>query len=82
MEIRLKKPTLNNFKAYGWQKWEGGGIEVKKLSYTYILFKANNFMESKIIQYGIILLHKYKVEQTELISRFLFTFLLTNFKKI
>ena len=82
MKIRLKKPTLNNFKAYGWQKREGGGIEVKKLSYTYILFKANNFMESKIIQYGIILLHKYKVEQTELISRFLFTFLLTNSKKI
>ena len=82
MKIRLKKPTLNNFKAYGWQKREGRGIEVKKLSYTYILFKANNFMESKIIQYGIILLHKFKVEQTELISRFLFTFLLTNFKKI
>ena len=83
MEIRLKKPTLNNFKADGWQKREGEGrIEVKKLSYTYILFKAKNFMESKIIQYGIILLHKYKVEQTELISRFLFTFLLTNFKKI
>ena len=31
-------------------------------------------MESKIIEYGIILLHKYKVEQTEVISRFLFTF--------
>ena len=83
MEIRLEKPTLNNFKAYGWQKRVGGrGDEVKKFSYTYILFKANNFMESKIIEYGIILLHKYKVEQTELISRFLFTFLLTNFKKI
>ena len=87
MEIRLKKPTLNNFKAYWWQKRGGGGgggerVEVKKLSYTYFLFKANNFMESKIIQYGIILLHKYKVEQTELISRFSFTFLLTNFKKI
>ena len=50
-----------------------GVIEVKKFSYTYILFKANNFMESKIMQYGIILLHKYKVEQTELIPRFLFT---------
>ena len=37
-------------------------------------------MESKIMEYGIILLHKYKVEQTEVISRFLFTFLLTNYK--
>ena len=26
-------------------------------------------MESKIIEYGIILLHKYKVEQTEVISK-------------
>ena len=31
-------------------------------------------MECKIIEYGIILLHKYKVEQTEVISRLLFTF--------
>ena len=28
-------------------------------------------MESKIIEYGIILLHKYKIEQTEVISRLL-----------
>ena len=27
-------------------------------------------MESKIIEYGIFLLHKYKVEQTEVISRY------------
>ena len=39
-------------------------------------------MESKIIEYGIILLHKFKAEQTELISRVLFTFLLTNFKNV
>ena len=39
-------------------------------------------MESKIIEYGIILLHKYKVGQTEVISRLLFTFLLTNYKSI
>ena len=31
-------------------------------------------MESKIIIYGIILLHKYKVEQTVVISRLLFAF--------
>ena len=31
---------------------------------------------------GIILLHKYKVEQTEVISRLLFTFLLTNYKNV
>ena len=35
-------------------------------------------MDSKIIEFGIILLHKYKVEQTELIFRLLFTFLPTN----
>ena len=39
-------------------------------------------MESKIIEYRIILLHKYKVEQTEVISRLLFTFLLTNYKNV
>ena len=37
-------------------------------------------MESKIIEYGIFLLHKYKVEQTDVISRLLFTFFLTNYK--
>ena len=31
-------------------------------------------MESKVIEYGIILLHGYKVEQTEVISRLLFFF--------
>ena len=39
-------------------------------------------MESKIIEFGILLLHKYKVEQTELIFRLLFTFLLTNYKNV
>ena len=39
-------------------------------------------MESKIIEYGTILLHKYKVEQTEVISRSLFTFLLKNYKNV
>ena len=40
-------------------------------------------MESKIIEYGIILLHKYKVEQTEVISRFFFTTrTLINYKNI
>ena len=44
------------------------GIEVKNFSYTYSLFKRNHSMETKIIEYGIILLHKYKVEQAEVIS--------------
>ena len=39
-------------------------------------------MESKIIEYGIILLHQYKIEQTNVISRLLFTFLLTNYKNV
>ena len=39
-------------------------------------------MESKITEYGIILLHKHKIEQTEVISRLLFTFFLTNYKKV
>ena len=59
-----------------------GGFEVKNISYTYSLFKGNFCMESKIIEYGMILLRKYKVEQTEVISRLLFTFLLTNYKNI
>ena len=59
-----------------------GGFEVKNFIYTYSLFKGNLSMESKITEYGIILLHKYKVERTEVISRFIFTFLLTNSKNI
>ena len=40
-------------------------------------------MEIKIIEYEMILLHKCKVRQTEVISRLLFTFLLTrNFGQI
>ena len=37
-------------------------------------------MESKLIEYGVILLYKYKVEHTEVILRLLFTFLLTDYK--
>ena len=43
-------------------------------SYTYSLFKENHSVESKLIEYAIILLHKYKVEQTQVISRLLFIF--------
>ena len=53
---------------------------MKNLDYTYNLFKRNHSMGSKIIEHGIILLHKYKLEQTEVISRFLFTLFLTNYK--
>ena len=35
-------------------------------------------MESKIIEFGIILLHKYREQQTEVIL----TFLLTNYKNV
>ena len=40
-----------------------GRFGVKNLGYTYSLFKGRHSMESKTIQYGIILLHKDKVEQ-------------------
>ena len=36
----------------------------------------------RTIEYEITLLHKYKVEQIEVISRSLLTFLLTNYKNI
>ena len=77
MEIRLEKFILSNFKGYNLQKWKSqtGGFEEKNFSYTYRLLKENHSMESKIIEYGIILSHKYKVAQTEVTSRFLFTFL-------
>ena len=39
-------------------------------------------MESKIIEFGIFLLHKPKVEQAEVISRLLFTFLFANYKNV
>ena len=39
-------------------------------------------MERKTIEYGIILLHKYKIEQTEVISRLLSTFLLINYMNV
>ena len=35
-----------------------------------------------MIEYGIILLYKYKVKQTEVISRLFITFLLTNYKNV
>ena len=43
---------------------------------------GNHSMGNKIIEYGIILLHICKVGQTEVISRLLFTFLLTNYKSV
>ena len=46
-----------------------GCFEVKNFSYTYSLFKGNQFMESKIIEYETILLHKYKIEKTAVIFR-------------
>ena len=39
-------------------------------------------MESKINEYGTILIHKFKVEQTEVISRLLFTFIITNYNNV
>ena len=51
-----------------------GGFEAKNFSYTCSLFKGKHCMKSKIIEYGILLLHKYKIEQTEVISGLLFIF--------
>ena len=56
-----------------------GGSWSEKLSNTYGLFIGNPSKESKIIEFEIILLYKYKIEQTEVVSRLLFTFLLTNY---
>ena len=42
-----------------------GDFDVKNFSYTYILFKGSHCMDSKIIEHGIILLYKGKVEQAE-----------------
>ena len=83
MEIGLEKLAPINFKACGWQKPKprrGRRFEVKNFRYTYSLFKGRHSMVWKIIEYGIILLRKYKVEQTEVISRLLFTFFLINYK--
>ena len=55
-------------------------FEVKNFSDTYSLLKGNHSMESKIIEYGIIIFPKYKAEQTEVISRLASTFFLTNYK--
>ena len=59
-----------------------GGFEVKNFSCTDSFFKENYGMENKIIEHGVVVLHKYKVEQIEVISGLLFTFLLANYKKI
>ena len=40
-----------------------GVLKSENFSYTYSLVKGNYCMESKIIEYWITLLHKYKVEQ-------------------
>ena len=74
MEIRLEKPALSGkseFKSLRVAKVRNqtGGFEVKNFSCTYSLFKVNRSMKSKIIKYGIILLHKYEVEQAGVISR-------------
>ena len=45
-----------------------GNFEVKNFSYTYSLFKGNHSMDGKMIEYGIILLQKYRVDQIEAIS--------------
>ena len=46
----------------------------KSFNYTYSLFKQRKYcMESKIIEYGIILLHKHKSEETEVKYRLFFT---------
>ena len=46
MKIQLGKSALNIFKADG---------------YAYSLFKGKHWMESKVVEYGIVLLHKYEV---------------------
>ena len=46
MEIRLERPALNNFKAYGWQKWKSKrGVLKWKTSGN---AKGNLSLESKI----------------------------------
>ena len=74
MEIRLEKPALSGKKEFkslrvAKVRNQTGGFEVKNFSCTYSLFKVNRSMKSKIIKYGIILLHKYKVEQAGVITR-------------
>ena len=74
MEIRLEKPALSGkseFKSLRVAKVRNqtGGFEVKNFACTYSLLKVNRSMKSKIIKYGIILLHKYEVEQAGVISR-------------
>ena len=52
-------------------KNQTGGFEVKNFSCTYSLFNVNHSMKNKIIEFGIILLYKYKLKHTEVISRLL-----------
>ena len=47
-----------------------GGSGSEKLQWYF----RKHSMENKITEYGIFLSHKYKVEQTEVISRLFFTF--------
>ena len=54
-----------------------GGFDVKKCSCTDSFFKENYGMENTTIEHEIVVLHKCKVEQIEVISELLFTFLLT-----
>ena len=39
-------------------------------------------MKSEVTEYEIILLHKYKVQQTDVIYKLLLTFLLTNYMNV
>ena len=60
--FQVTKQVCKNLKSW---------LEVKNFSYIRILFKENLSMESKIIEYWTMLLHKYKVEQAEVMSRLL-----------
>ena len=59
------------------------GFGLKNFSCTYSLFKVHHSIKSKIMEYGMILLHKYKVEQTKVISRLLSSlFFIINYKNV
>ena len=53
------------------EKVDGGFWSENFSCTTYSLFKVSHSIKSKIIECGIILLHKYKLEHTEVISRLL-----------
>ena len=69
MKIRLEKPPLNNFKAYGWQKLktQTGAFEAKKCV-------DKRFSNSN-------LLLETKEQRTEVISRLPFTFVVHKLQK-